>query len=137
MNQVTTALAGGQLMMSFLTASNAGQIRSGVFRALAITSPERDKRFPDVPTTREAGIDGMTAVSWAGFLAPVRTPPAIVKKLSSEIAAIVKLPDVRERLLGANLDPVGNTSEEFARTIKADFAVWSAVAKAAKIQIDK
>jgi tripartite-type tricarboxylate transporter receptor subunit TctC len=137
MNQVTTALAGGQLMMSFLTASNAGQVRSGVFRALAITSPERDKRFPDVPTTKEAGVDGMTAVSWAGFLAPARTPPAIVQKLSSEIAAIVKLPDVRERLLGANLDPVGNTSEEFARTIKADFAVWSAVAKAAKIRIDK
>jgi tripartite-type tricarboxylate transporter receptor subunit TctC len=70
-------------------------------------------------------------------LAPARTPPAIVSKLSSEIAAIVKLPDVREKLLGANLDPVGNSSEQFARTIADDFKVWAAVAKSANIQIDQ
>jgi tripartite-type tricarboxylate transporter receptor subunit TctC len=137
MNEVTSALAGGQLMMSFLTASNAGQIKSGVVRALAVTSMQRDARFPDVPTTQEAGVEGMTARSWAGFLAPARTPPAIVKKLSSEIAAIVHLPDVRERLLGANFDPVGSESEEFARTIANDFKVWAAVAKAANIQINQ
>jgi tripartite-type tricarboxylate transporter receptor subunit TctC len=137
MNEVTAALAGGQLMMSFLTASNAGQIKSGVFRAIAITSRERDPQFTDVPTTAQAGVEGMTAVSWAGFLAPARTPPAIVQKLSSEIAAIVKLPDVQERLRGANLDPVGSTSEEFERTIAADFKTWAAVAKAAKIQINQ
>jgi tripartite-type tricarboxylate transporter receptor subunit TctC len=136
MNQVTTALAGDQLMMSFLTASNAGQINSGVVRAIAITSAKRDPRFPNVPTTTEAGVEGLTALSWAGFLAPARTPPAIVKRLSSEIAAAVKRPEVREKLLGANLDPVGGDSEQFARTIASDFKVWAAVAKAANIQIN-
>ena len=61
MNEVTAALAGGQLMMSFLTASNAGQINSGAVRAIAVTSTTRDPRFPNVPTTAEAGVDGLTA----------------------------------------------------------------------------
>jgi tripartite-type tricarboxylate transporter receptor subunit TctC len=138
MNEVTAALASGdQLMMSFLTAANAGQINSGVFRALAVTAAERDPRFPNVPTTAESGVEGLNAQSWAGFLAPARTPPAIVNKLSSEIAAIMKLPEVRERLLEANLDPVGNTSAQFAATITSDFKTWAAVAKAANIQINE
>ena len=137
MNEVSAALAGGQLMMSFLTAANAGQINSGAVRALAVTSATRDPRFPSVPTTAEAGVDGFTALSWAGFLAPARTPVAIVNKLSLEIAAAVKLPEVREKLLTANLDPVGNSSEQFASTIASDFKIWAAVAKAANIQINQ
>ena len=137
MNEVTTALAGGQLTMSFLTAANAGLINSGAVRALAVTSTERDARFPNVPTTIEAGVEGLTALSWAGFLAPARTPASIVQKLSSEMAAIVKLPDVQKQLLAANLDPVGNDAEAFARTIASDFRTWAAVAKAANIQINQ
>ena len=69
--------------------------------------------------------------------ARARTPAPIVKKLSSEIATIVKLPEVRDALLGANLDPVGSDKEEFARTIANDFKTWAAVAKAANIQINQ
>ena len=137
MNEVSAALAGDQLMMSFLTAANAGQINSGAVRALAVTSAKRDPRFPNVPTMAEAGVDGFTALSWTGFLAPARTPPAIVNKLSAEIAAALKLPEIREKLLAANLDPVGNTSEQFAATIAEDFKTWAAVAKAANIQISQ
>ena len=137
MNEVVAALAGGQLQMSFLTASNAAQIRSGMFRPLGITAPERAASFPDVPTLQEIGVDGMLAVSWAGFLAPARTPPTIIKKLETEIIRIVRLPDVQKRLRGAELDPVGNSAEEFGRTIKADVATWTAVAKAAKIQLEQ
>ena len=137
MNEVSTALAGGQLMMSFLTAANAGQITSGAVRALAVTSAMRDKRFPNVPTAAEAGVEGFTALSWAGFLAPARTPPAIVNKLSAEIAAAIKLPEVRDKLLAANLDPVGSSAEQFASTMADDFKIWAAVAKAANIQINQ
>jgi tripartite-type tricarboxylate transporter receptor subunit TctC len=137
MHEVATALAGGQIQMAFLTASNAAQIRDGLFRAVGITAPERAASFPDVPTMKEAGVDGMSAVSWAGFLAPARTPAMIIKKLETEIIRIVKLPDVQQRLRAAELDPVGNSAEEFARTIKADVTTWTAVAKAAKIQIDE
>jgi len=123
--------------MSFLTAANAGQISSGAVRALAVTSATRDPRFPNVPTAAEAGVDGFTALSWAGFLAPARTPPAIVNKLSAEIAAALKLPEVRDKLLAANLDPVGSSAEQFASTIAEDFKVWAAVAKTANIRIDQ
>jgi len=136
MNEVVTSLAGGQLQLSFLTASNAAQIRSGLFRPVGITAPERAASFPDVPTMQEAGVDGMSAVSWAGFLAPAKTPPAIIKKLETEIIRIVKLPDVQKRLRSAELDPVGNSSEEFSRTLKSDVATWTAVAKAAKIEME-
>jgi tripartite-type tricarboxylate transporter receptor subunit TctC len=137
MNEVVTALVGGQLQMAFLTASNAAQIRDGLLRPLGITASQRVASFPNVPTMEEAGVDGMSAVSWAGFLAPARTPPMIIKKLESEIIRIVKLPDVQKRLRAAELDPVGNSADEFARTIKADVTTWTAVAKAAKIQIDQ
>jgi len=123
--------------MSFLTAANAGQISSGAVRALAVTSATRDPRFPNVPTAAEAGVDGFTALSWAGFLAPARTPTGIVNKLSSEIADALKLPDVRDKFLAANLDPVGSSPEQFARTIADDFKVWAEVAKAANIQINQ
>jgi len=137
MNEVVTALAGGQIQMAFLTASNAAQIKDGLFRPLGVTAPERAASFPDVPTMAEAGVDGMSAVSWAGFLAPARTPPAIINKLETEIIRIVKLPDVQKRLRGAELDPVGNSADEFARTIKADVMTWTALAKAAKIQFEQ
>jgi tripartite-type tricarboxylate transporter receptor subunit TctC len=137
MNEVVTALAGGQIQMAFLTASNAAQIRDGLLRPLGITAPQRAASFPDVPTMEEAGVDGMSAVSWAGFLAPARTPPMIIKKLEAEIIRIVKLPDVQKRLRGAELDPVGNSADEFARTIKADVTTWTALAKAAKIQLEQ
>lgn len=137
MNEVVTALAGGQIQMAFLTASNAAQIRDGLLRPLGITAPQRAASFPDVPTMEEAGVDGMSAVSWAGFLAPARTPPMIIKKLETEIIRIVKLPDVQKRLRGAELDPVGNSADEFARTIKADVTTWTALAKAAKIQFEQ
>jgi tripartite-type tricarboxylate transporter receptor subunit TctC len=137
MHEVTTALAGGQIQVAFLTASNAAQIRDGLFRPLGITAPVRAASFADVPTMEEAGVGGISAVSWAGFLAPARTPSPIIKKLEAEIIRIVKLPDVQQRLRGAELDPIGNTAEEFAHTIKADVTTWTAVAKAAKIQFDQ
>ena len=138
MNEVVTALAGGQIadVVPDRVQRGADQ-ESGLFRPLGITAPERAASFPDVPTMKETGVDGMLAVSWAGFLAPARTPPTIIKKLETEIIRIVKLPDVQKRLRGAELDPVGNSAEEFGRTIKTDVATWTAVAKAAKIQLEQ
>jgi tripartite-type tricarboxylate transporter receptor subunit TctC len=70
------------------------------------------------------------------LLAPAGTPAAIVRKLQDEVARVVRLPEIRERLAGMAIDPVGNTSEEFARIIAADIAKWTAVAKAANIKAD-
>jgi tripartite-type tricarboxylate transporter receptor subunit TctC len=84
----------------------------------------------------EAGIPDIDIVIWTGFLAPAGTPAAIVKRLQEEVARVVRLPEIRERLNGMGVDPVGNSSEEFGRIIAADIAKWTAVAKAANIKAD-
>jgi tripartite-type tricarboxylate transporter receptor subunit TctC len=136
-NDATLALISGELMLSFVDPGPAAQhIKSGQFRALAVTAPARMASFPDVPTMAEAGIPDMAIVSWSGFLAPAGTPPDIVAKLQNEIMRILQFADIRERLRAQELDPVGSTSEEFARTIAKDIETWSAVAKAAKLKIE-
>jgi tripartite-type tricarboxylate transporter receptor subunit TctC len=105
-------------------------------RGLAITSATRHPAWPELPTLAEAGIPGIEITLWTGFLAPVGTPAAIVKRLQEEVARVVKLPEIRERLAAMAIDPAGNTSEEFARIIAADIDKWTAVAKAANIKAD-
>jgi tripartite-type tricarboxylate transporter receptor subunit TctC len=84
---------------------------------------------------KEAGAD-VEAVLWSGLFAPKNTPPAIVKKLEGELMRIARLPDVIERLKPLGIEPVGNSSDEFARIMTSDIARWTAVAKAANIKIE-
>ncbi|HEY4407131.1 MAG TPA: tripartite tricarboxylate transporter substrate binding protein [Xanthobacteraceae bacterium] len=137
MSEVTVALISGELLMSFVTATTASQIKGGNIRALAVAAPARIASFPDLPTLAEAGLPDMSAVSWAGIVAPARTPEPIVKKLEREIVRIVQLPDIQAKLRLEELDPVGNSSAEFARIIADDLVTWSAVAKAAHISLEQ
>ena len=114
----------------------SGQVTGGQVRALAVTSPARATDFPDVPTMKEAGAD-VDAVLWSGIFAPRQTPPAIVKKLETELTRIIKEPDVIARLKPLGIQPVGNSSEEFARIIAADIARWTEVARAGNIKIEQ
>ena len=136
-NESANAVMAGEVTMTIsdpppVTAA----IKSGRLRALAVTSPKRHPSWPDVPTMMEAGIPDIDIVIWTGFLAPVGTPAAVVKRLQDEVARVVRLPEIRERLNGMGVDPVGNSSEEFARIIAADIAKWTAVARAANIKAD-
>jgi len=137
-NDAAIALIAGELLLSFVDSGPASpQIKGGHFRALAVTSKSRMQSFPDIPTLSEAGVPDMVIESWSGLLAPAGTPAGIVKKLQNEVINIVRMPDVQERLRALELDPVGNTSEEFARTIAQDTETWAAVAKAANIKIEQ
>jgi tripartite-type tricarboxylate transporter receptor subunit TctC len=136
-NESANAVMSGEVTMTISDpAPIAGAIKSGRLRALAVTSPKRHPSWPDVPTMIEAGIPDSDIVIWTGFLVPAGTPAAIVKRLQDEVARVVRLPEIRERLSGMGVDPVGNTSEEFGRIIAADIAKWTAVAKAANIRAD-
>ncbi len=90
-----------------------------------------------MPTLAEAGVPDMTVLSWSGFFAPAKTPPAIVKKLQDEIIRITRLPEIQERLRALELTPVGSTSEEFAQTIAKDTETWTAVARASNIKVEQ
>jgi tripartite-type tricarboxylate transporter receptor subunit TctC len=127
-NEVTMALSD--------TPPVSGQVRAGRLRALAITSANRHHAWPDVPTMAEAGLPDFVVEFWNGFFVPVRTPAPIVLRLHAEVARVVALPDVRERLGGLGVDPSAMPGDEFARVIAADIARWTAVAKTANIKAD-
>jgi tripartite-type tricarboxylate transporter receptor subunit TctC len=127
-NEVTMALSD--------TPPVSGQVRAGKLRALAITSASRHPAWPGVPTMVEAGLPDFVVVFWNGFFVPVRTPAPIVQRLHGEIARVVALAEVRERLNGLGVDPSAMRGEEFAKIIAADIARWTAVAKAAGIKAE-
>lgn len=131
------AVIGGQVTMTIADPPPVvGQLKAGRVRALAVTSPARHPSWPDLPTMAEAGVPGIEVTLWTGFHAPAGTSQAIVKKLRDEVARVVRLPDIVERLAAMGIDPAGNTSEEFRRIIAADISKWTAVAKAANIKAD-
>ena len=128
---------GGQVPLMFDTTVVAGPfIQSGKVRPLAVTSAKRVAALPDVPTMAEAGVAGYDVVSWQAMFAPAGTPPAIVARLHSEVAAILKQPDVQERLAKLGVEPSGAAPQQFAEFQAAEIAKWARVVKAANIKID-
>jgi tripartite-type tricarboxylate transporter receptor subunit TctC len=109
-------------------------IEGGKLRALAVTGRTRAQTMPDVPTVEQAGVPGYDAMQWYGLLAPAGTPPAIVNRIQTEVAAALKTPEVRERLSADGAEPVGNTPAEFAAVIREELDKWAKVAKAAGIK---
>jgi tripartite-type tricarboxylate transporter receptor subunit TctC len=136
-SEAMMALMRGDALMSLSDVGPAtGPLQDGRVRALAVTSPQRLASHPDVPTMAESGFKDMEVEFWTGLLAPAKTPPAIVKRLQDEVMAIVKLPDVIEKLAAHQTYPAGNTSEEFARIIARELAQWADVAKQGNIKIE-
>ena len=136
MGPLAIDLAAGQLMTSFSTMPPIiPHIRSGRVRAIAVTTEKRAAVLPDVPTVGET-VPGYTITTWYGAVAPAKVPREIIVRLNQEMLKALQLPDIKERLNGMGVDPVGNTSEEFGKIIAADIARWTAVAKAANIRAD-
>lgn len=134
-NEAINAVMAGDVLMTMADSGPAsGPMKGGRVRALAVTAPGRLPSYPDVPTMEEAGLRDMVVQSWAGLFAPAGTPAPIVKKLQDEVARLVKLPEVRERMAALQVEPEGNTSEEFARLIASDLARWREVARAGGIK---
>jgi len=110
-------------------------VKSGKVRLLAVTSEKRLSQLPDVPTVGEY-IPGFVTGSWQGVLAPAGTPPAIVEKLNTEMAKIVNLPDVKEKLLTLGAEPLTMTPAQFNTWLHTQVANWAVVVKEAGIKIE-
>jgi len=135
--QAVTDVVSGQLPMIITVLPTIGAfIQDHRLTAIAVTGPRRAGSLPEVPTVSEAGVPDFDVTSWYGILAPARTPPAIVAYLQREIAAVLALPEVRERYAKGGFEEVGNTPDEFAAQIKADLARWGKVVKDANIRVD-
>jgi len=108
-------------------------VRSGRLRALGITTATRSAALPDIPTIAEAGVPGYEAVQWSGLLAPAATPHHLIVRLHREVTAILRTPEIRNRLAADSAEVVAGSPEQFAEFLKAELVKWAAVVKAAGI----
>jgi tripartite-type tricarboxylate transporter receptor subunit TctC len=128
------SVVAGHTPMCFQAIPPATQlVKDGKLHALAVTAAARSPALPDVPTLDELGIKGQEAETMQGVLVPAGTPKPIVDLLQTEIARIVHLPDVKEKLLAVGLEPNGMSQAAFADYIKTDIAKWKKVIVDAKI----
>ena len=124
-------LIAGHVQVSFPTILGAlAHAKSGRLRGLATTGAKRAPAAPDLPTMIEAGVPGYEAANWFGAVAPAKTPPAIVARLSQEIGRILRTAEIRERLLAQGMEPVTNTPEDFSAYIKSEMSKWARAVKA-------
>jgi tripartite-type tricarboxylate transporter receptor subunit TctC len=130
-----TDLLGGQVSVMFDgVVTSLPHIKAGKLRPIAVASLTRSKLLPDVPTIAESGYPGFEAVGLAGLLAPAGTPPVIVQKLQTEIAAIVRSPDFDAKMVSMGLEVVGNTPAQFTEYIRQETAKFGPLVKAANIK---
>ena len=111
----------------------AALVKSGKLRALAVTSEQRLASYAQVPTLKEQGID-LAVNLWSGLLAPTGTPEPILKRLQEEVARIMALPDVAERMAKLDIRPFGTSSADMGKTMATEIQLWSQVAKDNNIQ---
>jgi tripartite-type tricarboxylate transporter receptor subunit TctC len=132
-----TDVMAGQVPVFFASlASSLQYIQSGKLRALAVTGKARSPVMPQIPTVAESGLAGYEVYEWNGVFVPAGTPAAVVDRLSKELAAVVRDPEVRARLEGMGAEVIGSNPAELDAFRRAEIAKWTQVAKTNKIELD-
>ena len=135
--QAFTDAMGGQIQVIFPgLAAALPHLRSGAFKALAVTGVRRQPALPDVPTFEECGYQGFNGLTWYGMVAPANLPEPITKKLNGEINKILASSELRESFRVEALNVMPMTPAEFGKYIADEIAHWTAVARASKIEAD-
>jgi tripartite-type tricarboxylate transporter receptor subunit TctC len=136
--QALTDVMGGQVHLYFAPPIMViPNIKSGRLKAMALTGDTRLSALPAVPTAAESGVKGFELKIWYGLLAPAATPKAIVDKLAGEIAKVLSMPDIREKLSSQGMEPFISTPDQFAALIKADLAKFTRIIKSADIKLEQ
>lgn len=135
--EAITDLIGGQLSVVFTGVPPVVPLaKAGKVRLLATTGKQRLASLPEVPTIREAGVEGADVLIWYGVVAPAATPKDIIARLNREIVKIMAAPDVRDKFLQQGVDPGSSTPDEFAQLIRDEVARWSKVIRGAGIKLE-
>jgi len=135
--QSVPALLGGQVALLYSALpSIAGHIKDGKVKILAISSAKRSAQTPEVPTVAESGIPGYDFVAEIGMLAPAGTSREIVQRLATEMAKVVKQPEVVQRFTQLGIDAVGSTPQAYAALNKSDYEKFAKLVKASGAKID-
>ncbi len=126
--QAVSAIIQGDVQFACLPpVSVMPQAKAGRLKAIAVTSAERSALLPELPTLRESGLPDIQAMPWFAYMAPRGTPDAIVQRMSREIAAVLKDPEVHQRLQTAYFDPVGSTPEALSKFMGEELRRWKPV----------
>ncbi len=133
---VIDAIAGQVEALAGVISTGAPHVKSGKLRGLGVTSLKRSPILPDVPSIAEGGYPGFEASGWLGIVFPAKTPPAVIGRMHREAVAVMAMPDVREQLQSAGLEPAVKDSDAFRRYIKAELAKWTKLIKDAGIKAD-
>jgi tripartite-type tricarboxylate transporter receptor subunit TctC len=125
-----TAVITGEVQFSFANVpAILGHVKSGRIRALAVAGPRRSDLMPDVPTMKEAGVEGVEVPVWYALLAPAATPREIVIALAGATARAARSADTRQRLIEQGADPVGNTPDEFSKLLREEVVKYAEVVR--------
>jgi tripartite-type tricarboxylate transporter receptor subunit TctC len=131
-------LLGGQTQAMFPgLAAALPHLRSGRMRALAVTGRERSPQLKDVPTMDEVGFKGFDAMQWYGSVGPAGLPAEVVRRLNESQVAVLKAPDLAEKLASEAVEPWPMSPEQFGQYIRSEVTRWTALAKARNIQLDE
>ena len=134
--QAITAIIRNDAQMGCLPAISAKvQADAGKVKILAVSTAARSPFLPNVPTLKESGID-VDADAWMGLIAPGGTPKAVIAAINKDVAAIIKTPEVREKLAAQLMVPIGNSPEEFRARIDSEIERWAPVIKAADVKVN-
>jgi tripartite-type tricarboxylate transporter receptor subunit TctC len=132
-----TDLIGGQIQVYFATAPTVVQhMNTGRVKTLMVTTPERNPALSNLPTPKEAGVQNFEVRSTYGLLAPVGTPPAVLKKLNEELVKVLGNPEVKAKFRSLGVDAVASTADELTQRIPQDIARWAAIIKQADIKAE-
>ena len=133
-----TDTIGGQVSLLIVTMPAAmGQVRAGKLRPLAVTTLKRNPGAPEIPTVAEAlGIADYEVDSWYALFAPAGTPAAIVNRMQRELARVIQLPEVKQKLLEQGGDTVGSAPETLDRVVRSELRKWADLVRDAKIKLE-
>ena len=128
----------GQVPFLFLTApAGLPSVRSGKLRALAVTTLKRNPAAPEIPTVaEELNLPDYEVDTWLALFAPAKTPEPIIARMHKEVARVLHLPEVKQKLLEQSADPVGSSPEELGRVVKAELKRWAEVIRQAGIKAE-
>ena len=133
-----TDLIGGQTQAMFPgLAAALPHLRSGRVRALAVTGHARSPQLKDIPTLEESGFKGFDAMQWYGSVGPAGIADDVVRRLNETQVAVLRDPELREKLSVEAVEPLPMTPEQFGQFIRADIQRWTALAKAKNIRLDE
>ena len=133
---VTATIQGETQMLFAVMQPLQPQIQAGKLRALAVTTAQRFPLLPELPTVAESGYPGFEALAWNGVMVPAKTPKPIIARLNAEMNAILKQPDVVEKMHAAGFDLIGGTPDDFGSLIGRETETWTPVIRKLGLKVD-